>query len=170
MPPSRPVAQKSHASAHPTCELTHSVYFAAGSASSAAAPPLRRRSFSARAWSGSGSGMRTASISRPSGNLNKYFKKPSLERRRSRISRSGHTAASASAIADALDNPRTVRSEITGGAAAGSRCTAAGPRCTAEKTRAARSRPMPIGCSAAAISARSRLRRLIIAGFAPVLF
>jgi hypothetical protein len=101
--------------------------------------------------------MRTASISRPSGNLNKYFKKPSAERRRSMISRSGHAAAPASAAAPALDNPRTVRSEISGGAAAGSRCTAA-------KTRAATSPPMPIGCSAAAISARSRLRRNNMSG------
>ena len=44
MPPSRPVAQKSHASAQPTCELRHTVYFAVGSASSDAAPPARLRS------------------------------------------------------------------------------------------------------------------------------
>ena len=44
MPPRRPVAQKSQASAQPTCELRHTVYLAVGSASSGAAcarpPPL----------------------------------------------------------------------------------------------------------------------------------
>ena len=47
MPPRRPVAQKSQASAQPTCELTQSVYFAVGSASSAGrlagAPSLLER-------------------------------------------------------------------------------------------------------------------------------
>ena len=78
MPPSRPVAQKSHASAQPTCELRQTVYLAVGSASSDAACPARRRSFSARAASGSGSGMRTASISRPSGQLEEILQETVL--------------------------------------------------------------------------------------------
>ena len=49
MPPNRPVAQKTQPSAHPTCELRQSVYFAVGSASSAPASPRRRRSRSPRA-------------------------------------------------------------------------------------------------------------------------
>ena len=62
IPPRRPVAQKSQASAHPTCELRQTMYFAVGSAWSPAASPARRRSLRARASAGSGNGIRTASM------------------------------------------------------------------------------------------------------------
>ena len=51
--------------------------------------------------------MRTASISRPSGSLKRYFKKPSSARRRSRTSSSGHSQAASSAAPAACDRPRT---------------------------------------------------------------
>src|SRR5436190_11217355 len=156
MPPSRPVAQKSHASAHPTCELRQTVYLAVGSASSAAACPARRRSLSARAASGAGSGMRTASISRPSGSLKRYFKKPSSARRRSSTSRSGHVQAASSAAAAGRDSPRT---DSGGNPGAPSRCTRA-------KIRPATSAPIPKRATAAASSARSRLRRFSGSGAA----
>ena len=102
-----PVAQKSQASAHPTCELRQTVYFAVGSASSDAACPARRRSRSARAASGSGSGMRTASIAWPSDVRNRYFTKPSAARRRSMTSRSGQLATRPPAPRSAAcDRPR----------------------------------------------------------------
>ena len=80
MAPSRPVAQKSQASAQPACELTQTMYLPAGSGSSRAAWPSRRRCFSARASAGSGSGIRTASTAGPSGRRNRYFTKPSADR------------------------------------------------------------------------------------------
>ena len=62
IPPRRPVAQKSQASAQPTCELRQTVYFAVGSACSPVTSPARRCSLRARAAAGSGSGIRTASM------------------------------------------------------------------------------------------------------------
>ena len=149
MPPSRPVAQKSHASAQPTCELRQTVYLAVGSASSDAACPARRRSFSARAAAGSGSGMRTASISRPSGHLKRYFKNPSSARRRSRTSSSGQAHAACRVAAAAWDRPRT---DPGGNSAAPSRWTRA-------KMRDPTSAPTPRRPTAATRSSRSKLRR-----------
>ena len=107
MPPRRPVAQKSQASAQPTCELRQTVYFAVGSASIDSASPARRRAFKARAASGSGNGMRTASMSWPSDVRNRYFTKPSAARRRSTTVNVGQTQAASSAAAAAFESPRT---------------------------------------------------------------
>ena len=105
MPPSRPVAQKTHPSAQPTCELRQSVYLAVGRASSEPACPSRRRSRSSRAAAGSGSGMRTASTSWPSLVRNRYLTKPSAACRRSTISSAGQVHADSSADAVRLRQP-----------------------------------------------------------------